>query len=725
MRIGLLTEGGYPYVSGEARLWCDRLVRGLEQHEFDIYALSRSQAQEDAGWIELPPQVSRVRTAPLWTGADDGALGPAIGRRARRRFATLYGELVTAIVRSGGAGVSSDLLGGSGGSSGSSRSGGSGGLDGSGGSEGSGGSDVEADRFASALYGLAELARDHGVLGPALRSEAAVRILERACRAPGAQRAVRTARVPDLLAFTGHLERALRPLSLDWYDDASAAGSAGGGGLGAVDLCHATSGGSAALPGLVAKRFFGVPLLVTEYGVQLRARYIAAGDAELSAPVRALLAAFHGRLAAEVYREAALITPGNTHARRWQERCGADRAKLRTVHPGMEASRFAEVGEREDPGEPDTLVWVGRIEPSKDLISLLHAFAEIRKEEPKARLRIVGAVPVGVGAGAGAGGPAGGGFLAGGVAGAGGAGGVGGLGGLGGFGGLGGATGAGGFGGAGGVSGVSGLGVGVGGVRGAGGGGGAGRAEVGFAGAAEMGAETYLGHCRALAAQLFPDEAEGLHAVGENPVSFEELGSPEAPDLADAYGAGSVVVLSSVVEGFPISLVEAMFCGRATVSTDVGAVVEVIGGTGLVVPPRNPRALAEACVALLRDPERRERLGAAARARALELFTVEQNVAAFRGIYLEIVSRCPVRREALDDSGEPLPFAHPLEAHVPGRWTAPAARAVGEPWLAERPEATDAPGWVEPGPGALAVGGEHEQYEQLAGATPGCGKGEA
>ncbi|MEU6127438.1 DUF3492 domain-containing protein, partial [Streptomyces sp. NPDC047123] len=29
MRVGLLTEGGYPYVSGEARLWCDRLVRGL------------------------------------------------------------------------------------------------------------------------------------------------------------------------------------------------------------------------------------------------------------------------------------------------------------------------------------------------------------------------------------------------------------------------------------------------------------------------------------------------------------------------------------------------------------------------------------------------------------------------------------------------------------------------------------------------------------------------
>ena len=139
-----------------------------------------------------------------------------------------------------------------------------------------------------------------------------------------------------------------------------------------------------------------------------------------------------------------------------------------------------------------------------------------------------------------------------------------------------------------------------------------------------------------------------------------------------------MIVLSSVVEGFPISLVEAMFCGRATVSTDVGAVFEVIGGTGLVVPPRNPRALADACLALLRDPERRARLGAAARARALELFTVEQNLAAFRGIYLELISHSPVRRDGgRRRGGEPLPFARPPESHVPGRWTGaePAGRA--------------------------------------------------
>ncbi|MEU2617369.1 DUF3492 domain-containing protein [Streptomyces sp. NPDC007157] len=560
MRIGLLTEGGYPYVSGDARLWCDRLVRGLGQHEFDLYALSRSRRQEDEGWLPLPPHVSRVRTAPLWTAEEDGV---AYGRRARRRFVESYGELAAVLCAGPGVGGPADA--------------GLDGADGANSADGSGaGPGHLADRFGSALYGLAELARDEGGLVGALRSDSAVRTLERACRAPGALGTAREARVPDLLAVAAHLERTLRPLSLDWYGDD---------GLGAADLCHATAGGPAALPGLLAHHFCDVPLLVTEYGVQLRSHYLASGPDAATPAVRALLAAFHGRLAAEVYGRAAIITPGNAHARRWQERCGADRARIRTVHPGLEAARFAEVGEAPDRADPDTLVWVGRTEPSKDLVSLLHAFAEVRKEEPKARLRIVGA-PAG---------PEG---------------------------------------------------------------------------------RAYLGHCKALAAQLFPDEAEGVHAVGDNPVAFEEIGGPEAPTLADAYASGSVVVLSSVVEGFPVGLVEAMLCARATVSTDVGAVVEVIGGTGLVVPPRNPRALAEACVALLRDPERRERLGAAARARALELFTVEQNIAAFHGIYLEIVSHCPVRRVVLDEAGEPLPFAAPAEAHVPGRWTGPAARVV-------------------------------------------------
>ncbi|MFB6502942.1 MULTISPECIES: DUF3492 domain-containing protein [unclassified Streptomyces] len=595
MRIGLLTEGGYPYPNGESGLWCDRLVRGIAQHEFDLFALSRSAEQGEQGWVPLPMQVSRVRTAPVWT-ADEGApdaRGPfgrmrsgrgarPYGRRERRRFTAHLTALASAVCAADGARAGNGAVDGAGGagSSGAGSSGAGGaGVGGPGAGRTAG--DAVGERFAQGLYGLAELAREHGGLAPALRSETAVRVLEAACHAPGAGRTVQAAAVPDLLVFARELDRALHPLSLDWYDEE---------GLGAVDLCHATSGGAAALPGLLVKRFFGVPLLVTEYGARLRAHHLAEAGTGSSAPVRALLAGFHRLLAAEVYRQAAIVTPGDTHARRWQERCGAGREKLRTVHPGMESDRFTELGESGDGGPDDTLVWVGRIEPAKDLVALLRAFAEVQRSAPAARLRIIGTP---------AGGPEG---------------------------------------------------------------------------------AAYLAHCRALADRLFPARplpagATGADTADGGPVSFEDPGAAGAADPAKTYGAGGVVVLSSVAEGFPTGLVEAMFCGRATVSTDVGAVVEVIGGTGLVVPPGNPGALADACLALLRDPERRARLGAAARARALELFTVEQNLAAFRGIYLELMAHAPVRRRTgagtTEPDGGPRPFATPPEAHVMGPWTDP------------------------------------------------------
>jgi polysaccharide biosynthesis protein PelF len=105
-------------------------------------------------------------------------------------------------------------------------------------------------------------------------------------------------------------------------------------------------------------------------------------------------------------------------------------------------------------------------------------------------------------------------------------------------------------------------------------------------------------------------------------------------DVRDAYAAGHVVVLCSISEGFPYSLIEAMTCGRACVATDVGGVGEALGDeAGIVVPPRDPAALAAACLTLLRDRDRRTSLGAAARKRALEHFTVDRAVAAFDEIY--------------------------------------------------------------------------------------------
>jgi polysaccharide biosynthesis protein PelF len=180
-------------------------------------------------------------------------------------------------------------------------------------------------------------------------------------------------------------------------------------------------------------------------------------------------------------------------------------------------------------GEPEvpTISWLGRIDPIKDLETLLRAFAIVAGELPGSRLRLFGSPP--------------------------------------------------------------------------------------------PGGEAYLQRCRSLAASI---------GIGEA-VAFEG----RVDNVRDAYAAGNIVVLSSVSEGFPYSLIEAMTCGRACVATNVGGVTEAVGDTGIVVPPRSPALMAQACLALLRDSELRHRLGMAARTRALENFTVDAAISAFDEIY--------------------------------------------------------------------------------------------
>ncbi len=91
------------------------------------------------------------------------------------------------------------------------------------------------------------------------------------------------------------------------------------------------------------------------------------------------------------------------------------------------------------------------------------------------------------------------------------------------------------------------------------------------------------------------------------------MGYTSQPEVA--YNAGDVVVMPSVSEGFPYALLEAMAVGKPIVATDVGGVREALGDSGIVVPPRSPRFLADAVVTLFRDPALQAQLGNDARLR--------------------------------------------------------------------------------------------------------------
>jgi glycosyltransferase involved in cell wall biosynthesis len=109
-------------------------------------------------------------------------------------------------------------------------------------------------------------------------------------------------------------------------------------------------------------------------------------------------------------------------------------------------------------------------------------------------------------------------------------------------------------------------------------------------------------------------------------------------DMRAVYADLDVVVLSSLNEGSPVAIIEAMAAGRPVVSTDVGGVAEVVsaGQSGLLVERRNPAALAEAVASVLGDPAEAERLGAAGRAAVYPKYASSRLIADLRRLYLEL-----------------------------------------------------------------------------------------
>lgn len=110
------------------------------------------------------------------------------------------------------------------------------------------------------------------------------------------------------------------------------------------------------------------------------------------------------------------------------------------------------------------------------------------------------------------------------------------------------------------------------------------------------------------------------------------------PEPRDAYAASDVFCLPSHYEAFGIVLAEAMAQGRAVVSTRVGGIPEVVGDAGVLVPPRDPRALADALKELFAHPERRARLGALGRERSRR-YLWSSVVDRIEGVYAHALER--------------------------------------------------------------------------------------
>ena len=111
-------------------------------------------------------------------------------------------------------------------------------------------------------------------------------------------------------------------------------------------------------------------------------------------------------------------------------------------------------------------------------------------------------------------------------------------------------------------------------------------------------------------------------------------------DLPNVYAASDVVALTSLNEGSPVSVIEAMASGRAVVATAVGGVPDVVSeATGILVPVGDHRGFADAIVSLLRDPDRRAELGRKGREVAVRRFASDRLVADIDRLYIDLLGR--------------------------------------------------------------------------------------
>jgi glycosyltransferase involved in cell wall biosynthesis len=149
--------------------------------------------------------------------------------------------------------------------------------------------------------------------------------------------------------------------------------------------------------------------------------------------------------------------------------------------------------------------------------------------------------------------------------------------------------------------------------------------RVRFAVYGAVGDRAYFEKCLRVRAELGLDDCVEMGVESDNVVS--------------AYHSADVVVLTSVSEAFPYSVLEAMSCGKAIVATDVGGVREALESNGVLVPPGDPEALAREVRAMLDDPALRAALGAKARAAIVEKFRVDHTIARYLDLYTELSER--------------------------------------------------------------------------------------
>jgi glycosyltransferase involved in cell wall biosynthesis len=158
-----------------------------------------------------------------------------------------------------------------------------------------------------------------------------------------------------------------------------------------VDVTHTSMAGISTMIGIVTKLEYGTAFLLSEHGIYLRERYLEEAQSSGSLFLKLFKLRFARRMTDLSYASSDQISPCCDYNQRWELQSGATKARLKTIYYGADDQKFYAAGK--PIGEPPVVVWVGRINPLKDVITLLKAAALVHASRPDIKFRLYGSPP--------------------------------------------------------------------------------------------------------------------------------------------------------------------------------------------------------------------------------------------------------------------------------------------------------------------------------------------
>lgn len=354
LRVLMLTEGTYPFHWGGVSTWCHLLMRDLPNIDFELVSLTAEPNMELQ--FALPGNVKAFHPIPLWGVRErletrqDLTLRALWARQRRtteamiaQHFAPLFGRFVQELF-----------------------------LNQSG-----------PQQMAHTIHGMHRFFLTYD-FDTTMRSQAVWHMFVTTVQASFP---VATAQFgyPDARYQLAELTTAMHWL-YHWLFPLGAP-------LPKSDVVHAAMVGICTMIGVAAKLEHGAAFMLTEHGIYLRERYLAEATTTHSFFFKVFNLCFARRMTELTYALADQISPCCDYNQRWELRNGARPEQIRTIYYGVDGDTFLPTPKPF--GEPPVVVWVGRIDPLKDLVTLIRAAGIVHQSRPDIQFKLFGSAPAG------------------------------------------------------------------------------------------------------------------------------------------------------------------------------------------------------------------------------------------------------------------------------------------------------------------------------------------